>query len=45
MQTEPPFVVTQAAVLAIFILIALVAVIKFRPLKGRSETPMGVDHE
>ena len=31
MQTEPPFAVTQAAVLAIFILIALIAVIKFRP--------------
>ena len=30
-QTEPPFAVTQAAVLAIFILIALIAVIKFRP--------------
>jgi hypothetical protein len=29
MQTEPPFAVTQAAVLAIFILIALIAVIKF----------------
>jgi hypothetical protein len=33
-QTEPPFAVTQAAVLAIFILIALIAVIKFRPLKA-----------
>ena len=31
MQTEPPFAFTQAAVLAIFILITLVAVIKFRP--------------
>jgi hypothetical protein len=31
MQTEPPFAVTQAAVLAIFMLIALIAVIKFRP--------------
>jgi hypothetical protein len=31
MQTEPPFAVTQAAVLAIFILITLIAVIKFRP--------------
>src|SRR5215467_5430516 len=30
-QSEPPFAVTQAAVLAIFILIALIAVIKFRP--------------
>ena len=29
-QTEPPFVVTQAAVLAIFVLITLIAVIKFR---------------
>src|SRR3984893_7154046 len=30
-QTEPPFAITQAVVLAIFILIALIAVIKFRP--------------
>jgi hypothetical protein len=30
-QTEPPFAITQAAVLAIFVLIALIAVIKFRP--------------
>ena len=30
-QTEPPFAITQAAVLAIFILITLVAVVKFRP--------------
>jgi hypothetical protein len=29
--TQTPFAVTQAAVLAIFILIALIAVIKFRP--------------
>ena len=32
-QTEPPFAVTQAAVLAVFILITLVAVIKFQPLE------------
>ena len=31
MQTEPPFAVTQAAVLAIFIMIALIAVIRFHP--------------
>src|SRR6516225_11905957 len=30
-QTEPPFAITQAAVLVIFILITLIAVIKFRP--------------
>jgi hypothetical protein len=30
-QTEPPFAITQAAVLAIFILITIVAVVKFRP--------------
>jgi hypothetical protein len=30
-QSEPPFAVTQVIVLAIFILIALIAVIKFRP--------------
>jgi hypothetical protein len=30
-QTEPPFAITQAAVLAIFILITFVAVVKFRP--------------
>jgi hypothetical protein len=34
-QTEPLFPVTQAAVLAIFVLITLTAVIKFRPLKRR----------
>jgi hypothetical protein len=34
-QTEPPFAVTQAAVLSIFILITLIAVIKFRPSKLR----------
>jgi len=33
-QTEPPFAITQAAVLAIFILITLVAVVKFRPPKA-----------
>jgi len=33
-QTEPPFAITQAVVLAIFILIALIAVIKFRPAKA-----------
>ena len=30
-QTEPPFALTQAVVLAIFILIALIAAIRFRP--------------
>jgi hypothetical protein len=30
-QTEPPFAITQAVVLAIFVLITLVAIIKFRP--------------
>jgi hypothetical protein len=30
-QSEPPFAVTQAVVLAIFILIALIAVVGFRP--------------
>ena len=32
-QTEPPFKITQAAVLAIFILITLIAIIKFWPPK------------
>jgi hypothetical protein len=32
-QTEPPFAITQAAVLAIFVLITLITVIKFRPPK------------
>jgi hypothetical protein len=32
-QTEPPFVITQAVVLAIFILITLISVIKFRAPK------------
>jgi hypothetical protein len=31
-QSEPPFAITQAAVLAIFILIGLTAVVKFRPV-------------
>src|SRR5215470_17393905 len=31
-QSEPPFAVTQAVVLVIFILIALIAVVKFRPV-------------
>jgi hypothetical protein len=30
-QSEPPFAITQAVVLAIFILIAVIAVIEFRP--------------
>ena len=30
-QSEPPFAITQAVVLAIFILIGLIAAIKFRP--------------
>ena len=34
-QTEPPFAITQAAVLAIFALITLIAVIKFRPPKAQ----------
>jgi hypothetical protein len=33
-QSEPPFAITQAAVLAIFILIAVIAVFKFRPITG-----------
>ena len=33
-QSEPPFAITQAAVLVIFILIALIAVIKFRPISA-----------
>ena len=31
-QSEPPFAITQGAVLVIFILIALIAVVKFRPV-------------
>ena len=31
-QSEPLFAITQAAVLVIFILIALIAVVKFRPV-------------
>jgi len=31
-QSEPPFAITQAAVLVIFILIALIAVVRFRPV-------------
>ena len=32
-QTEPPFAITLALVLAIFVLIALIAISKFRPPK------------
>jgi hypothetical protein len=31
-QSEPPFVIAQAAVMAIFILIGIVAAVKFRPV-------------
>jgi hypothetical protein len=31
-QSEPPFAITQAAMLVIFILIGLIAVVKFRPI-------------
>ena len=31
-QSEPPFAITQAVVLMVFILIALIAVVKFRPI-------------
>jgi hypothetical protein len=31
-QSEPPFAITQAGVLVIFILIGLIAVAKFRPI-------------
>ena len=34
-QSEPPFAITQAVVLAIFALITLIAVIKFRPLNAQ----------
>lgn len=30
-QSEPPFAITQAVVLAVFILIAVIAIVKFRP--------------
>ena len=33
-QSEPLFAITQAVVLAIFILMTLIAVIKFRPAKA-----------
>jgi hypothetical protein len=33
-QTEPPFAITQAVVLAIFVLITLISAIKFRPPKA-----------
>jgi len=33
-QSEPPFAITQAVVLAIFVLITLIAAIKFRPTKS-----------
>jgi hypothetical protein len=31
-QSEPPFAITQAAVLAIFVLIGIIALVKFRPV-------------
>jgi hypothetical protein len=31
-QSEPPFVITQVAVMAIFILIGIIAAVKFRPI-------------
>ncbi|MGZ6176273.1 MAG: hypothetical protein ACXWNB_10595, partial [Candidatus Binataceae bacterium] len=31
-RSEPPFAITQAVVLAIFILIALIVIVKFRPV-------------
>ena len=34
-QSEPPFAITQAIVLAIFIVIALIAVANFRPVAAR----------
>ena len=34
-QSEPPFAITQAAVLAIFILITLITAVKFRPVSVR----------
>jgi hypothetical protein len=34
-QSEPPFAIAQAAVLVIFILIGLIALVKFRPLAVR----------
>src|SRR5207248_1414378 len=37
-QTEPPFAITQAVVLAIFVLITLISVIKFRPPKTAFST-------
>lgn len=33
-QTEPPFAITQAVVLAVFVLITLISAIKFRPPKA-----------
>jgi len=33
-QAEPPFTITQATVLAVFVLITLIAAIKFRPPQG-----------
>jgi hypothetical protein len=33
-QSEPPFAITQAAVLVIFILIGLIAVVRFRPAQS-----------
>ena len=37
-QTEPPFAFTQAVVLAIFVLVTLISVIKFRPPRPARES-------
>jgi len=33
-QSEPPFAITQGVVLVIFIIIALIAVVRFRPMNA-----------
>jgi hypothetical protein len=37
-QSEPPFAVTQVAVLAVFIVFTIVAAVKFHPERKRSTT-------
>jgi hypothetical protein len=39
-QTEPPFTITQATVLAIFILITLIAIVNSGPLELYERTAM-----
>jgi hypothetical protein len=44
-QSEPPFLVTQIAVLAIFVALGIVAVIRFHPELSRGASTLGHGHQ